>query len=68
MPIPLNQFENYIDETILERGFSYFQKGHVHEPEEIKTGEYQAIVEGTENYTVRLTIEQGNITKHFCLN
>jgi len=66
MPIPLNQFENYIDETILERGFSYFQKGHVHEPEEIKTGEYQAIVEGTENYTVRLTIEQGNITKHFC--
>jgi|GEM_PF-3152165 len=43
MHIPLNQFENYIDETILTRGFAYFQKGHVHEPEEIKSGDYQTM-------------------------
>jgi uncharacterized Zn finger protein len=49
MQIPLNQFEQYIDETILKRGLQYFKKGHVHEPEEISPGVYEAIVEGTED-------------------
>lgn len=66
MQIPLNQFEQYIDGTILKRGLQYFKKGHVHEPEEIGPGEYEAIVEGTENYTVQLTIKNGKITEHVC--
>jgi uncharacterized Zn finger protein len=66
MQIPLNQFEQYIDETILKRGLQYFKKGHVHEPEEISPGVYEAIVEGTEDYTVRLTIKNGIITEHVC--
>uniref|UniRef100_Q3ARD4 SWIM-type domain-containing protein n=1 Tax=Chlorobium chlorochromatii (strain CaD3) TaxID=340177 RepID=Q3ARD4_CHLCH len=66
MQIPLNQFENYIDETILKRGLSYFKNGYVHEPEEIKQGEFEALVEGTEDYTVRLTIEKGIITDYSC--
>jgi uncharacterized Zn finger protein len=65
MQIPLNQFEQYIDETILKRGLQYFKKGHVHEPEEISPGVYEAI-EGTEDYTVRLTIKNGIITEHVC--
>ncbi len=66
MLIPLRHFEDFIDETILRRGLSYFKKGQVHEPEEIRTGEYEAIVEGTEDYTVRLTIKNGAITEHVC--
>ena len=66
MHIPLRHFEDFIDETILRRGLSYFKKGQVHEPEEIRTGEYEAIVEGTEDYTVRLTITNGAITEHVC--
>ena len=66
MHIPLRHFEDFIDETILRRGLSYFKKGQVHEPEEIRTGEYEAIVEGTEDYTVRLTIKNGAITEHVC--
>lgn len=66
MQIPLNQFELYIDETILNRGLSYFKKGHVHEPEEIGLGEFEAIVEGSEDYTVRLTIKKGIITDYVC--
>ncbi|MGB4205157.1 MAG: SWIM zinc finger family protein [Bacteroidales bacterium] len=66
MQIPLNQFEQYIDETILKRGLRYFKNGHVHEPEEISSGEYEAIVEGTEDYTVQLTLKNGVVTDYDC--
>lgn len=66
MQIPLNQFEQLIDETILKRGLQYFKNGHVREPEEISSGEYEAIVEGTEDYTVQLTLKNGIITEHVC--
>ena len=66
MQIPLDQFEQYIDETILKRGLSYFKNGQVNEPEEITTGVYEAIVEGSEAYTVQLKIKNGNITEHTC--
>jgi hypothetical protein len=66
MQIPLNQFEQYIDETILKRGLQYFKKGHVHEPEEISPGVYEAIVEGSEDYTVQLTLKNEIITEHIC--
>ena len=66
MQIPLTQFEQYIDETILKRGLQYFKKGLVHEPEEISPGEYEAIVEGTEDYTVQLTLKNGIITEYVC--
>lgn len=66
MQIPLNQFEQYIDDTILNRGLQYFKKGRVHEPEEISPGEYEAVVEGTEDYTVQLTLKNGIIKEHVC--
>ncbi len=66
MLIPINQFEHYINETILKRGLQYFKKGHVHEPDEIGPGEYEAIVEGSEDYTVQLTLKKGVITEYVC--
>ncbi|SDD07073.1 SWIM zinc finger family protein [Williamwhitmania taraxaci] len=66
MEFPLNQFEQYIDETILKRGLSYFKKGYVHEPEEISPGEYEAIVEGSDDYTVQLTLNNGIVTESVC--
>lgn len=66
MQIPFNEFEQHIDETILKRGLSYFKNGHVNEPEEISHGEYEAIVEGTEDYTVQLTLKNGIITEYVC--
>jgi len=41
--IPLNQFEQYIDETILEGGLSYFEDGNVLQVDEISQGEYEAL-------------------------
>lgn len=66
MQIPIGEFEQHIDESILKRGLSYFEKGRVNEPVEIEQGVYQAIVEGTEDYTVRLTLKKGNIVEYVC--
>ena len=65
MQIPINQFEQYIDETILKRGLSYFKKGYVSEPEEITAGVYEAIVAGTEDYTVELKIKNDIVVELF---
>lgn len=66
MEIPLSHFEEYIDEPILKRGLSYFKKGFVHEPEEIRLGDYEAVVEGSEEYTVKLSIRNRVITEYSC--
>jgi len=64
MNIPLNQFEQIIAPTILERWFSYYKKGYVTRFEEISNGEYEAIVLGTEVYIIHLKVENNIITEH----
>ena len=66
MKIPLNGFDEHIDETILKRGLSYFRNGKVHEPLETGPGEFETIVDGTEAYTVRLVVANGVVTEHVC--
>lgn len=66
MQIPINEFDQYIDDPILKRGLSYFINGYVSEPEEITPGVYEAIVQGTKDYTVQLKIKNGTILEHAC--
>lgn len=66
MEIPLSHFEEYIDEPILKRGLSYFKNGFVHEPEEVRPGDFEAVVEESEEYTVKLSIRNRVITEHSC--
>jgi hypothetical protein len=66
MQIPLNEFEQYISETILSRGLSYFNNGRVHDPELLSQGEYEFIIEGTENYTVQISLHNGIINDYVC--
>jgi hypothetical protein len=66
MKIPLNQFEQIIDETILKRGFAYFKSGAITDFSEISSGEYEAIVSGTEDYTVQLEVKNNTIIEHNC--
>jgi uncharacterized Zn finger protein len=66
MKIPLNEFEKVIDETILKRGLAYFKSGAITDFSEISNGEYEAIVSGTEEYTVQLEISNNTITEHNC--
>jgi len=66
MNIPFLRFEQFIDETILKRGLSYFKSGYVREPDELSSGDYETIVEGSEDYTVRLTIKNETVTAYSC--
>lgn len=66
MKIPLNSFEQLIDETILKRGLDYFEQGYVSEFTTIAVNEYEAIVEGSEDYTVNLIVENDIVVSHSC--
>ena len=66
MEIPLSHFEEYIDEPILKRGLSYFKNGFVPKPAEIRPGDYEAVVEESEEYTVNLSIRNRVITEYSC--
>lgn len=66
MEVPLSQFEQIIDKTILKIGFAYFKKGAVSDFSEISNGEYESVVSGTDAYTVRLEVENYVIVEHDC--
>ena len=66
MQIPFSQFEQHIDETILDRGLTYFKNGHITSVEELYPGEFEAVVEGTEDYEVRLKIQNNTVTEYSC--
>lgn len=66
MNIPLNQFEQIIDETILKRGLSYFKNGAITDFTEVSSGEYEATIEGTDEYTVYIKVKKQVITEHQC--
>lgn len=66
MRLPLDEFEQLIDERILKRGLSYFKDGAITDFSEISNGAYEAIVSGTEEYTVQLKISNNSITEHNC--
>lgn len=66
MHIPVNEFELHIAEPILKRGLQYFKKGLVEQVEEFSPGEYEAIVQGTDIYTVRLKLHNGILTGAEC--
>lgn len=63
----INDFEKYVDSKIFARGKEYFADGLVDRLEEIDDGDYEAIVEGTDDYTVNVTIgDDGEISEHSC--
>ncbi len=66
MNIPLNQFENYIDETILKRGLDYFNAGAISDVVELSHNHFEGLVVGSDNYTVNIELSNGLISRHTC--
>ena len=66
MNIPLNEFEQHISEQILKRGYNYWTKGYVQPLEFIDNQTIETIVNGSEDYTVKLHLEKEIIKNVFC--
>ena len=66
MNLYLDRFEQQINDIILERGYDYFEEGCVTKVENLGHGDYEATVEGSDTYTVRLHLEGKRITDYEC--
>jgi hypothetical protein len=62
----LQNFEEYVDEVIVRRGDEYFDTNAVIELEEIDEGRWSALVEGTEDYEVRVSLKGDVIVESSC--
>lgn len=62
----LSNFKKQVNPTILQRGESYHQSKAVYSLEEISSGKWEAQVEGTEPYTVNVTLSGNTIASSYC--
>ena len=66
MRIPLAQFEQLIDPTILKRGLTYYQKGLVDPPQHLSDHNIETTVHGTEDYSLKMRLEGDTILDFVC--
>ena len=64
--IALDNFESCVPYRILLRGEEYYEIGAVSELEEDSPGEWTATVEGTENYSVEISMDGKEIKSWYC--
>lgn len=62
----LPEFEKFVPPVILMRGKDYYNDNAVRILKEISTGEWEAAVEGTEEYSVEISLEGNKIESWFC--
>jgi hypothetical protein len=63
----LTNFEEYIDHQILKRGLDYFEKRKIVGLEALVEGTYKAKVDGSELYSVEITIDKKEeVTDSYC--
>lgn len=56
----LDSFENEMEKKILERGYQYYQDGHIRSLKETEAGLYQAEVEGNARYRIYVELDEHN--------
>ncbi len=67
MTMHIDNFEQHINATIIERGFEYFEEHLVKEVEQVDQGEFSAIVMGNDDYDVYVRLDKdANIIEKDC--
>ncbi len=66
MNFNLSSIRPYVGGTIYARGQDYYKSGAVVQLEEIEEGEYEAQVEGTENYEVQISLKGDQVLNYAC--
>ncbi len=64
--IPFDKFEEHISQKILDRGLSLYYGSFVHDPTLLSEGEHEFIVEGGNDYTVYIDMEDEVVTYYAC--
>lgn len=62
----LSDFENYVSYKIWSRGEEYFECNAVADLVETTPGEWSAIVKGTEDYNIEISLEENEIITWYC--
>jgi len=62
----LNDFDDNIDSTILNRGYDYFLDDAVTHLQDMKLGRWVSLVEGTQDYSVVVKLDKDEITEWDC--
>ena len=62
----LKNFEENIEQKIVERGLSYYKGGDVKRLEKVSENEFSAVVFGTEKYSLFVKLNGETIVEHEC--
>ncbi len=66
MKLTLQNFESQIDESIVDRGLSYWEDGLVSNLKQTKEGHFEAMVYGTQDYNVSVVIDSSEVIDFDC--
>lgn len=64
--ITLDNFESSVPFKILMRGIDYYESGSVTELAETSPGEWEATVEGTEEYNIEISMDGTEVESWYC--
>lgn len=62
----IKTFKREIEDHILDRGYDYWESGAVQKIAALGEDKYKAVVEGSENYTVTISLDKKGNIKHSC--
>ena len=62
----LPEFEKFVPPVIFVRGIDYYNDNAVKTLKETSTGEWKATIEGTKEYSVRISLDGNKISSWFC--
>jgi hypothetical protein len=66
-PVTVRNFRNELDETVLERGWYYFNNGWVKPPKEIMPGYFESVVEEVNPHAVAFSMDENAVVSDvFC--
>jgi uncharacterized Zn finger protein len=62
----LKDFEKFVEDKIVSRGFEYFKHDEVRKVEKVSENEFSAVVTGTSHYTVYVKLNGETIVEYEC--
>lgn len=62
----LQNFEQFVEPKIVERGFDYYQNENVRKVEKVSENEFSAVVFGSQIYTVYVKLNGNEILEYEC--